>query len=452
MQTLNAHSPREAPLMSGAIGVVPYRVDVRIGDDALATQTQPSDGRSLSNQNVCQRSTTPDSMLLDAEECRLQNSGQTNSHNVSCRSRASPCSGDPSMDCFRRSQSTRSSYTKDASSHPHRAVSEEVSLQQHAFAGRSDDSQGIANQLTESEKPATGHQKGEDAWRALLALPSDSSKSMARVGSIPSNQSMRSTQLWKQAPQDFDCGIDPELRSTEIGGPTHTARTHNSTVRSSCLPGNASEQYRHCLRDVLGENIEPLQHVGEILQNPLTTRDDEIWKQFVFGDPSHCNLDALLSHDIPQQANKDMPRGSAWSIAASASRSPSLDSRAKVSEAPTEIATDCNILEAGCSVASEDALVAAGSTYNNVPNSQLTALSKRQKYQSAIKSSIEDSASSLPAISESRLGGRVFSSSIPVKLGTKDCRTQMLNWDGKGGGEEPLILNKVNPDGRTETT
>ena len=386
------HGSKEVALMSGALGGMPDRVHVRIGEDALATQTQLSD-QSRGNQSTFGRGLSPDSMLLDAEESELGSLVPMSPtiHDLEAESmlantrkkaqiflRSPPSHETPSQSSLdnQGSGSRNCRVSKCNPSTKPKNMAEKNELPKSRLTSNLD-FRDVKGGHGGAESLVTGPRKIDNTWRAMLALPDEKSESVVSTRDTQSIQSGMGrggkNQNTRNIGGDFE--IPPQAPKGEKPAESPGYHDiHGSTRRTTRVQDDRIEQPNQSPGH---SSYAPDRQSNWLRKSPPTLStvrgDDELWRRFVFEDATEYDLHALVHQEPSLSVENQVPQASTWSMAALASKSSSLEPRATLG-ASGEIDAERNEGEAEWLVSSEDLLGAVGSTYNNVSDSRLSEI------------------------------------------------------------------------------
>ena len=374
------------PLMSGALGGKPHPVHVRLGPDALATRAQSSEQGSAEHPSAHHRDLSPDSMLLDAE-------GEGNLHSVQHAS-FQGC-GHSVRNNF-STPSVLSQATRQILSNQSRGSQQ---LDDHARGDRSGDNplleatptlsrdgvvQGQPSQVNSvlgscsrsrssnvADPPIANFGDANDAWRALLALPSETPIPSIKGSRRQHGPAISTSEGSRQGSLSAKC-LNPEIQRPGV-----EAHTQTLECTKPYSPGLQSKHAYHYLCMLSNhpsqESTSTFWGIADDREEPLhrssPAGSEELWKKFVFGNSAKCEMAGFLQEQASARTENDISLPSTWSVASLASRNcPSEFSARKFGKN----SSSCVRSKATSTLSSEDPLITATSTYNSPPESQLT--------------------------------------------------------------------------------
>ncbi|KAL9080697.1 MAG: hypothetical protein Q9157_000584 [Trypethelium eluteriae] len=356
--------------MSGAFNNVVEPVHVRIGKDALATETRVSGQSSVNNEHTPQRDPSPDSMLLDAEETNELEGEQPTPAKAYERSAGSMSTDaevwtlKASRPSTRHIQGSNSAHSNDQDSvREDHQIFQGISTERdwtristacdklEGFLGssRSDlkdgspeqrlvfptpdlDSRSVNTSRVESEDQAEGLEETNYAWRAFLHLPNETSElalgSARTQGSLSMNITEDRETLASQHPA---CAMGSRFGTTSAEGASQELNSSGTGVPVSSnypqleareRPGQSPRTFRHASL----ERLQILERVSS--ERSPAECDEDLWKRFVFGNESEHETQVLPHRpgQVPSSSGNGIPRASTWSITPLALKSSSLNS------------------------------------------------------------------------------------------------------------------------------
>ncbi|KAF2239270.1 hypothetical protein EV356DRAFT_168672 [Viridothelium virens] len=241
---------KEIPLMSGAFNNVVEPVHVRIGKDALATETRVSGQSSVNNEHTPQRDPSPDSMLLDAEETNELEDAEVWTLKASRPStrhiQGSNSAHSNDQDSVREDHqifqgiSTERDWTRISTAcdklegflGSSRSDLKDGSPEQRLVFPTPDlDSRSVNTSRVESEDQAEGLEETNYAWRAFLHLPNETSElalgSARTQGSLSMNITEDRETLASQHPA---CAMGSRFGTTSAEGASQELNSSGTGV------------------------------------------------------------------------------------------------------------------------------------------------------------------------------------------------------------------------------